>query len=123
MLWAALHFPSLQSQALLRGHAPPEAGRQALAAVATWLGQFTPKVTLEPPDGMAAEVQGSLRLFGGIGRLKARLRTGLAELGFEASLAFAATARAALWRAAGGGDPLEALPVGITGLERVAHRG
>jgi protein ImuB len=117
MLWAALHFPSLQSQALLRGHAPPEAGRQALAAVATWLGQFTPRVTLEPPDGMAAEVQGSLRLFGGIGRLKARLRTGLAELGFEASLAFAATARAALWRAAGGGDPLEALPVGITGLE------
>ena len=68
MLWAALHFPSLQSQALSRGHAPPEAGRQALAAVATWLGQFTPKVTLEPPDGMAAEVQGSLRLFGGKGR-------------------------------------------------------
>ncbi len=85
--------------------------------MATWLGQFTPRVTLEPPDGMAAEVQGSLRLFGGVGRLRARLRTGLAELGFEASLAFAATARAALWRAAGGGSPFEALPVEITGLE------
>ena len=101
----------------MRGHAPPEAGRQALAAVATWLGQFTPRVTLEPPDDVAAEVQGSLRLFGGIGRLRARLRTGLAELGFEASLAFAATARAALWRAAGGGSLFEELPVEITGLE------
>ena len=66
---------------------------------------------------MAAEVQGSLRLFGGLGRLEARLRSGLAELGFEASLAFAPTARAALWRAAGGGSPLEELPVGVTGLE------
>ncbi|MGH8676623.1 MAG: Y-family DNA polymerase [Burkholderiales bacterium] len=120
MLWAALHFPGLQSQALARGHAPPEAGRQALAAVATWLGQFTPRVTLEPPDGMAAEVQGSLRLFGGVGRLRARLRAGLAELGFEASVAFATTALAALWRAAGGGSPLEELPVAVTGLEHDA---
>ena len=66
---------------------------------------------------MAAEVQGSLRLFGGLARLEARLRTGLAELGFEASLAFAPTARAALWRASGGGSPLEELPVEVTGLE------
>jgi len=117
MLWAALHFPSLQSQALSRGHAPPEAGREALAAIATWLGQFTPKVTLEPPHGVAAEIQGSLRLYGGVGRLRTRLRAGLAELGFEASIAFAATARAALWRAAGGGGSLEELPVEVTGPE------
>jgi len=115
MLWAALHFSRFRSQALARGHASPEAEPEALAAAATWLGQFTPRVTLEPPDGVAAEVQGSLRLFGGIGRLKARLRSGLVELGFEASIAFAATARAALWRAAGGGVPLEALPVEMTG--------
>src|SRR5436190_10147535 len=114
MLWAALHLPSLQSQALSRGHAPPEAGREALAAIATWLGQFTPKVTLEPPHGLAAEIQGSLRLYGGVGRLRTRLRAGLAELGFEASIAFAATARAALWRAAGGGGALEELPVEVT---------
>jgi len=117
MLWAALHFPNLPSQATSRGHAPPDAAGEALAAIAAWLGQFTPKVTLEPPHGLAAEIQGSLRLYGGIGRLKARLRAGLAELGFEASVAFAATARAALWRAAGGGGPLEELPVEVTGLE------
>ena len=117
MLWAALHFPDLQSQALSRGHAPPEAGREALAAIAAWLGQFTPKVTLEPPHGVAAEIQGSLRLYRGVARLKAQLVRGLAELGFEATIAFAATARAALWRAAGGGGPLEELPVEVTGVE------
>lgn len=117
MLWVAFHFPQFRHQALQRGHAPPEAEREALAAVAVWLGQFTPRVSLEPPQGAAAEVQGSLRLFGGIERLEARLRSGLAELGFEAALAFAPTARAALWRAAGGGAPLEQLPVDVAGLE------
>ena len=113
----ALHFPRLRHQALQRGHAPLEAEREALAAVAVWLGQFTPRVSLEPPQGVAAEVQGSLRLLGGIGRLEARLHSGLAELGFEALLAFAPTARAALWRAAGGGAALEELPVEAAGLE------
>ena len=122
MLWAALHFPDLQSQALSRGHAPPEAGREALVAIATWLGQFTPKVTLEPPHGVAAEIQGSLRLYRGVARLQAQLRAGLAELGFEASIVFAPTARAALWRAAGGGGALEELPVEVTGLEAEAIR-
>lgn len=104
----------MRSQALTRGHASPEAEREALAAAATWLAQFTPRVTLEPPEALAAEVQGSLRLFGGPGRLKTRLKRGLAELGFEASIAFASTARAALWRAAGGGAALDALPIEVT---------
>ena len=117
MLWAALHFPDLRSQALSRGHAPPEAGREALAAIGAWLGQFTPKVTLEPPHGVAAEIQGSLRLYRGVARLKAQLRAGIAELGFDAAIAFAPTVRAALWRAAGGGGPLEELPVEVTGVE------
>jgi len=122
MLWAALHFPRFRSQALARGHASPEAGPEALAAAATWLGQFTPRVTLEPPDALAAEVQGSLRLFGGLGRLKARLERGLEELGFRASIAFAGSVRAALWRAAGGGAALDALPVEVTraGEESIA---
>lgn len=112
----ALHLPLLRSQALSRGHAPPEAEREALEAVALWMGRFTPRVSLEPPSGVAAEVQGSLGLFGGAGGLARRMRAGLAELGFEASLAFAPTARAALWRAAGGGRRLEELPLAVTGL-------
>lgn len=112
----ALHLPRLQSQALARGHVPPEAGRAALEAVAVWIGRYTPKVSLEPPQGVAAELAASLRRYGGAGRLAREIRAGLAQLGFEAEIAFAPTARAALWRAAGGGLPLEELPLGVLGL-------
>ena len=99
-----------------RGHAPPEPEREALAAAAAWACQFTPRVSLEPPQGMVAEVEGSLRFFGGFEPLKAKLQQGLTDLGFKAVFAFAPTARAALWRAAGGGGALEELPVAVTGL-------
>lgn len=117
MLWVALHLPRLESQALARGHAPPEAARAALEAVAAWMGRYTPKVSLEPPEGVAAELGASLRLHGGAGRLAREIREGLARLGFEAGIAFAPTARAALWRAAGGGLPLEALSPRVLGLD------
>lgn len=126
MLWVALYLPGIESQALARGHAPPEAGREALEAVAAWMGRYTPRVSLEPPGGVAAEVAGSLRLAGGAGKLARSIRAGLAQLGFEGTLAFAPTARAALWRAAGGalvgqraaggGLALEQLPVEVLGL-------
>lgn len=99
-----------------RGHAPPEPEREALAAVAAWACQFTPRVSLEPPQGIVAEVEGSLRFFGGLEPLKAKLRQGLTDLGFKARFAVAPTARAASWRAAGGGGALEELPVAVTGL-------
>ncbi|HEX5314964.1 MAG TPA: DNA polymerase Y family protein, partial [Gammaproteobacteria bacterium] len=41
----------------------------------------------------------SLRFFGGVGKLRARMRSGLDALGLTASLAFAPTPRAALWLA------------------------
>ncbi|HSJ98026.1 MAG TPA: DNA polymerase Y family protein, partial [Myxococcota bacterium] len=62
-----------------------------------------------------AEVQGSLRCFGGASELLARMREGLAELGHEATPAVAATPRAALWRAQGGNQRLADLPVECTG--------
>lgn len=61
-------------------------------------------------------MQGSLRYFGGEARLLARLREGLAPLGFEARTAVADTAQAAQWRARGGGAALEALPVKMLDL-------
>jgi protein ImuB len=73
--------------------AAAEAG--ALEAIAAWACQFTSKVSLEPPQAVLLEVEGSLRLFGGAGRLMARLRSGLAGIGFEALLAAGPTARAA----------------------------
>ena len=66
------------------------------------------------------EVEGSLRCFGGRRKFLARLRAGLARLGFEARIAEAPAARAALWRARGNGGRLEALPVAVTGLAPAA---
>jgi protein ImuB len=100
MLWVALHFNTL----------PPG----TLEQLAAWACQFTPRVSLEPPQALLAEVQGSLRYFGGLAELAARLRGGLGELGHEATLAVAATPRAALWRARGGNRKLKELPLSVT---------
>ncbi len=116
MLWVALHFPQLRRQALSRGHAPPEPEREALAAAAAWACQFTPRVSLEPPQDMVAEVAGSLRLYRGFEPLKAKFQRGLTNLGFKAAFAFAPTARAALWRARGDGGRLEAQPATVLDL-------
>jgi len=83
--------------------------------VAGWVGQFTPRVSLEPPQELVLEVEGSLRYFGGRWKLLAQLRAGLTGLGFEARVAEAPTARAALWLARGGGGKLETLPVAVIG--------
>jgi protein ImuB len=78
---------------LLEHDAATEA--DALARVAGWLLQFTPAVSLQPPDGVLMDVTGSLRLFGGRERLAARIRDGLAALGFDIRLGFAPGATAA----------------------------
>jgi protein ImuB len=93
------------------------AEQAALEGIAAWLGRFTPRVSLEEPFQAAAEVVGSLRLFGGLERLEQALRSGLDTLGFSVRLASAPTARAALWRAAGGGGLLENLRVEVTGAD------
>jgi len=80
--------------------------RAALEGVAAWAGRFTPLVSLEPPQGMLAEVEGSLRLFGGLAPLARSLRAGLGELGFSATIAAAPTARGAWWLAAAGREEL-----------------
>jgi len=110
MLWVALRFPRL----------PP----QALAPIAAWACQFTPKVSLEPPQELLLEVQDSLRLFGGLGELRQKLAAGLDELGYPFHLAAASTARAALWLARGEGETtLESLPVEVTGFDIEFLRG
>jgi protein ImuB len=88
-----------------------------LEALAGWACRFTPKVSLEPPAALLAEVQGSLRLYGGKRELLRQLEAGVAELGFDAAIGVAATARAALWSARGGGGRLETLPVEAMGFD------
>jgi protein ImuB len=75
---------------------------EALLGIAAWAMQCTPNVALDFPDLVLLEVSGSLKLFGGLGEIEARLRQGLAAMGYSARLAAAPTARAASWFARAG---------------------
>ncbi len=89
-------------------------------AAAAWACQFTPRVSLEPPQALLLEVEGSLRHLGGRWKFLARLRAGLNRLGLEARVGEAPAARAALWLARGDGGRLEAQPAAVMGLEPAA---
>ncbi|MGO9804521.1 MAG: Y-family DNA polymerase [Steroidobacteraceae bacterium] len=82
-LWAGLHLSG----------ADPAAELERLALRA---GQYTPRVSLEPPDGVLLEVQGSLHLFAGVAGLRLALLDECRRLGMPAVLAFAPTPLAAL---------------------------
>jgi len=75
---------------------------EALLGIAAWAMQCTPNVALEFPDMVLLEVSGSLKLFGGLEAIAARLRQGLAAMGYSERLAAAPTARAASWFARAG---------------------
>lgn len=77
---------------------------EALLGLAGWAAQFTPCIALEFHDALLLEVSGSLKLFRGLPAIVQRLREGLAELGYTASLAAAPTPRAASWLARAGSD-------------------
>lgn len=85
---------ALSSQLIETAH-DPAAETRTLENLAAWAGQFTPTISLEPPAGLLLEVQGCLRLFGGLRELNNRLRAGLEELGYHAVLAHAPTPTAA----------------------------
>lgn len=77
-----------------------EREQRRLEGLACWAGRFTSEISIVAPDALLLEVQGSLRLFGGVEALLARLRDGLAGQGHTACMAAAPTPRAALWLAA-----------------------
>jgi protein ImuB len=74
----------------------------ALARLAAWAGAFTSMVSLAPPAALLLEVRGSLRLFGGLEPLRARMRRALARTGHAGRDAVAPTPLAALWLARAG---------------------
>ena len=78
------------------------AEQQALETLAAWLEQFTSIVCLAGPDVLLVEIAGSLRLYGGLLKLRQDIASGLQEQGFTASLAIAPTPLAATWLARGG---------------------
>ncbi|MBI4692724.1 MAG: DNA polymerase Y family protein [Gammaproteobacteria bacterium] len=73
----------------------PQAEARALAGLAAWACQFTPRVSLVEPDGLLLEIKGSLGLFGGTAGLLQTLRRGLRALGYRGYAAIAPTPWAA----------------------------
>lgn len=73
----------------------PAAEALALGNLAQWAGQFTPTISLEHPGSLLLDVQGCLRLFGGLRGLSTCLHAGLEDLGYHAVLAHAPTPTAA----------------------------
>jgi len=94
-LWVGVHLPQLS-------------GARQLRRLAHLAQRFSPRVSLEPPDGLLLEVRGSLGLFAGVGGLRAALTRACGELGLQGTLAFAPTPLAAL-AAARAGRELEIL--------------
>lgn len=74
----------------------------ALETLACWGGQFTPTLSLAPPDALLLEIGGCLRLFDGLAPLLERLRQGVTDLGFDPVPATAPTAAGALMLARSG---------------------
>ena len=68
--------------------------REALEHLAAWAGQFTPMVGVEA-QGIAMEVEASLKLFGGHARLTTAIARGVRDLGYHAHLGLAPTPLAA----------------------------
>ena len=63
----------------------------ALEGLSLWAREFSSNIALSPPHGLVLETGGSLRLFGGLPALLARMSTALATQGFTAILASAPT--------------------------------
>ncbi len=80
----------------------PGGDAQRLERLARWLLDFTPVVSLEPPEAVLAELRGSLRLFGGAATLRRRVQDELQARGLRACVALAPTPRGALWLARAG---------------------
>ena len=68
---------------------------QVLEEIAQWAGQYTPSVSLQPPSGLLLEIEGSLKLLGGIKAILASIRHGCAHMGYTVECACAPTVAAA----------------------------
>ena len=94
-LWVGVHLAQIR-------------GARQLRQLAHLAQRFSPRVSLEPPDGLLLEVRGSLGLFAGVAGLRAALTRACGELRLQGPLAFAPTPLAAL-AAARAGRELEVL--------------
>ena len=114
-------LPALQ--VLARDRTRERALLEAVAALA--LG-FSPRVSIQPPDGVLLEVRGSLKLFGGARRLCALLREQFESRGLGPRIALTPTPLAAAWFARAGQEVAlrrsDALPARLASLPLAVTR-
>jgi protein ImuB len=72
----------------------PVAERETLERLAAWGGQFTPMSCVDG-QGVALEIEASLRLFAGHAKLSSAIRSGIRDLGLHTTLGIAPTTLAA----------------------------
>jgi protein ImuB len=84
----------------------PAAEAVALETIALWAGRYTPNVSLEPPQALVLDIEGSLKLLGGMRTILRSLKRGLQAMHFSAALACAPNAAAALLLARGGRETI-----------------
>ena len=77
-------------QSLQTQRRDPELEHAALHSLGAWAGQFTSFVCLQP-DGLLLEIEGSLKLFGGLQALRLRIERSLRQLGYRVRSAVAPT--------------------------------
>lgn len=85
-LWLAAHLGAPASQP----------AQQDLERLVVGAQRLTPRVSLEPPDGLLLEVKGSLHLFGGVQGLSREMAAECSRLRMPCTLAVAPTPLAAL---------------------------
>lgn len=91
---------------------PYDPARQiaTLATLACWAGQFSPQLSIASDTELVLEIGGSLRLFGGLPSLLARVQEDGTAQGFALRLGLAPTPLAAQWQARAGVAPAPLTP-------------
>ncbi|MGB6229800.1 MAG: DNA polymerase Y family protein [Litorimonas sp.] len=89
---------------LLTEGSDPVRDARLLSALRVWADRFSPRVALDPPDGLVLDVSGCAHLFGGEVRFATLVRQEVEDLHVKARVAIANTRRAARGFARFGGE-------------------
>lgn len=120
-VWIAVCAPELEAM-------PAGKLENGLRSLAIWSRTLTPTISFAPPNALLLEVQGSLRLFGGLTNIKSALVEQAESRLSAVRIAIAPTATGALWLSRHGNHEslsptelraqLRSLPMFVTGWPR-----
>lgn len=87
-----------------------ESEAEHLGKLAELCDQFSPSVSLAPPDELLIEVRGSFKLFGGVAALIEKIRQAFVNEGLDIQIALAPTPYSAQWLSRSACSPVIARP-------------